>query len=156
MEWLAQIAVGLGSAAAGFFGGFFLLRGKRVEAETAETQVEASATDAFLRGQQAFQAHVDGIVEKRVDAAVEDLRARLTDVEEKLEAVTRESHEMNDAYRTFTTRLWVWNVRGRGEPIPELPEGVLRRLGLIHLSGLGELEDTQPVRPAPDSPENET
>lgn len=150
MDWLGQVAVGLGSAVAGFSGAFFLFRGKRVDQEVEESKVEATAADAFIKGQVEFQKYVDDVVDNRVSEAVKDLKGRLTDVEEKLTRVSRESHEMNDAIRTRETQLWLWNVRNRPGPMPELPEPIRARLGISHLSPLGDLEDTQPVQPPPE------
>lgn len=147
MEWLTPILSGLGASAATIVGAYFVFRGKRVEQEVAEAEVEATAADAFLKGQTAFQAYVDGVVEKGVTAAVADLKQQLADMERTVGTMRTESHEMNDAIRSRETQLWLWNIRNRPGPMPELPEPILNRLGIRHLSSLGDIEDTQPTNP---------
>jgi hypothetical protein len=146
MEWLGTVIASVCSLAAGLGGAWLLFRGKKVDAETEESKTEASATDAFLKGQQAFQTYVDGIVQARVTAAVADLQRELDEVRTDLATLSRESHEMNDAIRARETQLWLWNIRNRPGPMPSLPEPILRRLGLSHLMSLGDLEDTQPLK----------
>lgn len=133
MEWLGTVIASLCSAAAGIGGAWLLFRGKKAELVTEETRLEASATDAFLKGQLAFQEYVDGVVDERVAAAVAGLQSQLAALEARLTTVQAESHEMNDAIRHRETQLWLWNIRARSGPMPELPEPILRRLGLIHL-----------------------
>lgn len=145
--WPALIT-GVCALAAGIVGSYFLFRGKKVEQETEETKAEASATDAFLKGQTAFQEYVDKVVEKRVEAAVAGFQQRLAEVEAKL----HETEEMHEVIRTRETQLWIWNFRSRPGPMPELPEPIREKLGIGHLSQLGDLEDTQPTRPMPEPP----
>lgn len=121
------------SLIAGVVGAWLLFRTKKVEAHTEETRVEASATDAFLQGQRAFQEYVDDVVDERVAAAVEGLKEQIAALEERLTKVQTESHEMNDAVRHQQTQAWLWDLRGREGPLPMMPEPILRRLGLIHL-----------------------
>lgn len=121
------------SLIAGVVGAWLLFRTKKVEAHTEETKVEASATDAFLQGQRAFQEYVDDVVDERVAAAVEGLKEQIAALEERLTKVQTESHEMNDAVRHQQTQAWLWDLRGREGPLPMMPEPILRRLGLIHL-----------------------
>ncbi|MGK9222083.1 MULTISPECIES: hypothetical protein [unclassified Microbacterium] len=137
---VSSLAVGLGGA-------WLLFRQKKVEAETEESKLEASATDAFLKGQQAFQTYVDGIVQARVAAAVAELQDELGKVRAEMATMRRESHEMNDAIRARETQLWLWNIRNRPGPMPELPHALLARLGISHLSTYTDLGDTQPTSP---------
>lgn len=133
MEWVGTVVAALCAAAATFGGSWLLFRGKKVDATTEKTKVEASATDAFLQGQRAFQEYVDDVVDERVAAAVEGLREQIAALEERLTKVQSESHEMNDAVRHQQTQAWLWDLRGREGPLPMMPEPILRRLGLIHL-----------------------
>ena len=147
MDWLDTAITAISGLGAGVIGSWFLFRGKKVEQETEETKAEASAADAFLKGQQAFQSYVDGIVQARVTAAVADLQLELGQVRAEMATMRRESHEMNDAIRARETQLWLWNIRSRPGPMPELPAALLDRLGIGHLSTYGDLHDTQPLPP---------
>jgi uncharacterized coiled-coil protein SlyX len=124
----------LASLIAGGIGAFFLFRGKKVDQETEETKAEKAATAAFLDGQAAFQEYVEGVVNQRVSTAVAGLQAQLDELTEKLSGVQREAHEMNDAIRSRETQLWLWNIRNRTGPMPELPAPILKRLGIGHLT----------------------
>lgn len=145
MEWVTPILSGLGASAATVVGAYLVFRGKRVEQETAETEVEANAADAFLKGQAAFQAYVDGVVDQRVTAAVAGMQKRLEEMATDLRRLSDESHEMNDAIRSRETQLWLWNIRNRPGPMPELPEPILERLGITHLIGEWPTEATNPT-----------
>ncbi|MFF2631949.1 hypothetical protein ACFVR6_03610 [Microbacterium sp. NPDC058021] len=145
MELWGQIFTGLVALIIGFGTAWAAFRGKKVDAATKETEVEAAATSAFLDGQKAFQEYVNGVVADETKAAVADLQQQVTDLRAELKKVKDESHEMNDAIRARETQLWLWNFRNRSGPMPELPLPVLKRLGLTHLSPLGDVEDTQPV-----------
>lgn len=133
MEWLGTVITALCSLLAGLGGAWLLFRGKKVDAHTEETKVSASATDAFLQGQRAFQEYVDDVVDERVAAAVEGLKEQIAALEQRLTTVQTESHEMNDAVRHQQTQAWLWDLRGRQGPLPMMPEPILHRLGLIHL-----------------------
>lgn len=138
MEGLTgTVIASLCSLLAGLGGAWLLFRGKKVETSavqaTEEAKVEASATDAFLQGQRAFQEYVDDVVDERVAAAVKGLKDQIAALEKRLTAVQSESHEMNDAVRHQQTQAWLWDLRGRQGPLPMLPEPILQRLGLIHL-----------------------
>lgn len=130
---VGTVIASLFSAAATFGGAWLLFRGKKVDQSTEETKVEASATDAFLQGQRAFQEYVDDVVDERVAVAVEGLKEQIAALEERLTKVQSESHEMNDAVRHQQTQAWLWDLRGREGPLPMMPEPILRRLGLVHL-----------------------
>jgi len=145
MEIWGQIATALGAAAASFGVAWWAFKGKKVEQETEETRVEASATDAFLKGQATFQEYVDTVVEKRVSAANAELQKQVSALQTEMAAMRRESHEMNDAIRARETQLWLWNIRNRPGPMPELPMPILAKLGISHLSPLGDIEDTEPI-----------
>lgn len=134
MDWGPILAAAC-AAVATLAGSWFLFRGKKIEKQTKEVEVEASAEDAFLKGQVAFQKYVDDVVDRQVSAAVADFQKRLTDMETRLSAVQLESHEMNDAVRSRETQLWLWNIKGRAGEIPELPMPILTRLGITHLAG---------------------
>lgn len=134
MEGLIATGItALCSLIAGVVGAWLLFRGKKVDAGTEKKKVEASATDAFLQGQRAFQEYVDDVVDERVTAAVAGLQQQIANLEERLTTVQNESHEMNDAVRHQQTQAWLWDLRGRQGPLPMLPEPILRRLGLLHL-----------------------
>jgi phage shock protein A len=145
MEWIGQVVTGLGSAVAGFAGAFFLFRGKKAELQSEETKVEATATDAFLKGQQAFSEFLERTVTERVAAAVATLQSEVTELQGEVAAMRKESHEMNDAIRARETQLWLWNIRNRPGPMPALPAPILARLGISHLSSDAVDEDTQPI-----------
>lgn len=133
MDWGPILAAAC-AAGATLAGSYFLFRGKKVDKQTKEIEVEASAEDAFLKGQVAFQKYVDDVVGREVSAAVADLQKRLSDMEVRLTAVSQESHEMNNAVRSRETELWLWNIHGRAGEIPELPMPILTRLGISHLA----------------------
>lgn len=141
----ASVITGLGGSAVAFAAAWWMFRGKKVEQQTEESKIEATATNAFLDGQKAFQEYVNGVVAERVKAAVSDLQQQVTDLEAAMTAMRLESHEMNDAIRARETQLWLWNIRNRPGPMPELPTPILTKLGIGHLSPLGDLEDTTPV-----------
>lgn len=145
MDWIPSLISPLASAAAAFGGAWLLFRGKRAEIDTEESKAEAAAADAFLKGQTSFQAYVDGVVEKRVKEAVAELQAEVTLLSGQMADMRRESHEMNDAIRARETQLWLWNIRERPGPMPQLPQPILARLGITHLSS--DLEDTEPINP---------
>lgn len=134
MDWgpvVAAACAAIGTLA----GSYFLFRGKKVDKQTKEVEVEATAEDAFLKGQAAFQKYVDDVVDRQVSAAVADFQRRLTEMETRLESVQQESHEMNDAVRSRETQLWLWNIHGRAGEMPELPMPIMTKLGIIHLAG---------------------
>lgn len=133
MDW-SPIVVAACASVGTLIGSYFLFRGKKVEKQTKEVEVEASAEDAFLKGQVAFQKYVDDVVSREVSAAVAELQVRLSDMEVRLTAVSQESHEMNNAVRSRETELWLWNIHGRAGEIPELPMPILTRLGISHLA----------------------
>jgi len=134
MDW-GTIWTTAGSIVATFIGAYFLFRNKKVDKQIKDAEVGATAEDAFLKGQVAFQKYVDDVVSREVSAAVADFQIRLTDMEVRLTAVQLESHEMNDAVRSRETELWLWNIHGRAGEIPELPMPILSRLGISHLAG---------------------
>jgi hypothetical protein len=142
--WVTALTV-VGSVGATIVGAWYVFRGKKVDQVTETTKVEASATDAFLQGQRAFQEYVDDVVEERVTAAVAGLRDQIAALERRLTTVQTESHEMNDAVRHQQTQAWLWDLRGREGPLPMMPEPILRRLGLGHIVS-GDWP-TQPLNP---------
>lgn len=134
MDW-SPILVAVCASIGTLVGSYFLFRGKKVEKQIKEVEVEATAEDAFLKGQVTFQKYVDDVVSREVSAAVADFQRRLSEMEVRLTAVQLESHEMNDAVRSRETELWLWNIHGRAGEIPELPMPILSRLGISHLAG---------------------
>lgn len=143
--WTAVLTA-VGGAGAAWIGAYFLFRGKKVEQETEETKAEATATSAFLEGQTAFQAYVNGVVTESVRAKTADFERQLEELRAQLKLVREESHEMNDAIRSRETQLWLWNIHNsRSGPMPELPLPILKRLGITHLSSMGDVEEPQPV-----------
>lgn len=145
MDWLgfATLAGGIVTAA---IGAYALIRRGRVDAGAAETATEASATDAFLKGQQAFQEYTNKLVADSVQAAVAPMQKQLDEMKVQLQTVRDESHEMNVAVRARETQLWIWNLNGRTGPLPALPAPILQRLELSHLVPYDELEDTVQTR----------
>ncbi|MDQ0726797.1 hypothetical protein [Microbacterium sp. W4I20] len=145
MDW-SPILVAVCASIGTLVGSYFLFRGKKVDKQIKEVEVEASAEDAFLKGQAAFQKYVDDVVDRQVSAAVADFQRRLTEMETRLAAVSLESHEMNDAVRSRETQLWLWNIHGRAGVMPELPMPIMTKLGIIHLAATQaatDPEDTQ-------------
>lgn len=134
MEWLTPVLSALAAAGATIIGAYFVFRGKKAETDAAEAEVEAGAADAFLKGQTAFQAYVDGVVQQRVTAAVEELQQKVAQMSLDMRAMRDESHEMNDAIRARETQLWLWNIRNRQGPMPGLPAPILEKLGIAHLA----------------------
>lgn len=151
MEWLTPVVSALGGSAATILGAYFLLRGKKAETEVAEAEVEANAADAFLKGQAAFQAYVDGVVDQRVAAAVAKMQGDLDEMGLIVKRMSDESHEMNDAIRSRETQLWLWNIRNRQGPMPGLPEPILEKLGILHLAGGDDLAIPDPGPPGSSS-----
>lgn len=154
MEWLGPALSALGASGATMFGAWLLFRGRRVDQEIAATdaevetkKVETTAAAEFLKGQQAFQTYIDELLEKRVDDAVGELRTKVADLEGVVATMQAESHELHVAVRSRETQLWLWNIRGRSGPMPEFPTPILEKLNLTHLTGLGDVEDTQPLNP---------
>lgn len=157
MELWGPILTLVGGLTVGFGGAWYAFRGKKVEAAVEEVKVEASATSAFLDGQQAFQTYVNGVVAEETRLAVADLQKQVTQLSADLEKVRLESREMNKAIRSRETQLWLWNIRNRPGPMPELPMPILEKLGIDHLtSPLGDVEDTIPIPLEPDPPAGPT
>lgn len=142
---LGQIVTAAGSMVAGAIASFFLFRGKRVEQETEESKAEAAATTAFLNGQVEFQEFVERVVAQRVEVAVAGLQAQVTDLATKLAGVQAESLEMQDAIKARETQLWLWNIRKRQGPMPELPMPILESLGIGHLTALADIDTSGPI-----------
>lgn len=124
----------IGGSGATAFGAWLLFRGKKGDQKVERAKVDATTATSFLDGQVAFQEYVDKQVDEKVAQATSELRAQLADFAEKLEAVQKESHEMNDAIRHRETELWLWNIKGRPGPLPVLPDPILKRLGIAHLA----------------------
>lgn len=133
LDW-GQIIVAVVGTAGTIIGAYFLFRGKRGENATKDAEIEQSAAEAFLSGQQTFQAYVDGVVDKRVEAAVAPYEQRLKDVEDKLTSVRQVYDEMHSAVQARETQLWLWDQRGRPGQLPKLPDPILHRLGLGYLA----------------------
>lgn len=75
----------------------------------------------------------------------EEVALQLKPVNDKLEKVTRESQEMNDAVRANATHQWYWEQSGRPGALPMLPPPVLEKLGLgqlLPVTGAGNQEGT--------------
>lgn len=158
MEWLSSVLSAVGGAVATMFGAWLLFRGRKVDQSIAETgaevetkKVETNAASEFLKGQQAFQSYVDGLLDKRVDEAVAELKQKVETLESEMSTMRTESKELHAAVRSRETQLWLWNIRGRIGPMPEFPAPILEKLHITHLTGLGDIEDTQPVRPRQES-----
>lgn len=133
LDW-GQIITAAIAGLVTFGGSYLLFRGKRGENDVKGEEIEQTASQAFLSGQQTFQAYVDGVVEKRVEAAVAPFQQRLKELETRLTAVQEESHQMHDAVRARETQLWLWDQRGRPGQLPKLPDPILHRLGLGYLA----------------------
>lgn len=66
-------------------------------------------------------------IDERVEAKVKPIRERLAEVE-------AESHELQAAFRTWVSAVWLWDVRGRAGDLPMPPSLILDRLGLGHFA----------------------
>jgi hypothetical protein len=71
----------------------------------------------------------------------EEVERQVAPIRERMEKMSKESHEMNDAVRARETQLWLWNQRGRRGDFPMLPVPILHRLGIAHLAD-PEFDDT--------------
>lgn len=141
MDWSGIIVAALGLLAGGT-GGWFLFRGKKVDAEVQVEATEAASTTAFLQGQQAFQEYTNKLVAESVEAAVKPMREQLAEMQKKLETVSDESHEMKQAMKAQATQLWLWDIRGRTGPLPMYPPAILQRLELGYMVPHDDLDDT--------------
>lgn len=125
-------------------------RAAEVAADATTTAAEADATAAFLSGQREFQEYTEKLVRDRVAEAVAPFERRLGELKDELARISRETDEMHDAVRSYATQLWLWNLRDRPGPMPELPRPILVKLGVAHLSSAPADvdEDTAPIPPA--------
>jgi len=85
----------------------------------------ASQTDIAARFDDASQ--LAQYIRDEVERQVQPIR-------DEMQRVKAESHEMHDAVRARETQLWMWNIQGRSGQMPELPNPILTKLGIAHLS----------------------
>lgn len=114
---IAAAGVALG-ALAGLAGAW--LRERRERKGQSETARQADLAARFDDASELAQ-----YIDKRVEEKVAPIRA-------ELERVKRESHEVQDAFRTWVSAVWLWHQRGRVGELPMPPEQILSRLGLSH------------------------
>lgn len=116
--WLALLAGGvLGGGGLGAVLVFVATRKKDKATVVSERWDDASELATYIRGE----------IDKAVEKAVLPLESRI-------QALESEKREVHDAVRTRETRLWLWDIRNRPGPIPELPASVLEKLNLAHLT----------------------
>ena len=115
------------AALAAFFGGVLRNRSERRVASTNAAQADLAARfdDA---------SELAKYIDTRVEAAVAPLR-------EELKKVKAESHEIQDAFRSWISGVWLWDQRGRKGDLPMPPQSILARLGL------GNFVDEWPTEP---------
>jgi hypothetical protein len=66
-------------------------------------------------------------IDERVEAKVKPIR-------DQLGKVTRDSQEIQDAFRAWVSAVWVWHQRGRFGDLPMPPAQILSRIGLGHFA----------------------
>lgn len=116
--WLSLLVGGvLGGGGLGAVLVFIATRKKDKAAVIAERLDDASELAQYIRSE--------------IDKAVAPLLKRI----EQLEG---EQYEVHEAVRTRETRLWLWDLRDRPGPVPELPAPIMSKLGLSHLSYGGD------------------
>lgn len=93
----------------------------RSDRETAST----SAKQADLAARFDDASELTKYIDQRVEEKVAPIR-------EELAKVKRESHEIQDAFRTWVSAVWLWHQRGRVGELPMPPVEILTRLGLSH------------------------
>lgn len=112
--WLALLVGGvLGGGGLGAVLVFIATRKKDKATVISERWDDASELAQYIRNE--------------VDKAVAPLLARI-------QVLEGEQYEVHEAVRTRETRLWLWDLRDRPGPVPELPVPILTKLGLSHLS----------------------
>ena len=105
-------------------------RGKQHETDVAAVTAQEAAISARWDDASELARYIREQVAEQVEAEVE---RRVAPIRAEMQAVKRESHEMNDAVRARETQLWMWDHRGRAGDLPMLPAPILERLGLAHL-----------------------
>lgn len=120
----------LAATVAALIGGVLRSRSERETASTTARQADLAARfdDA---------SELTKYIDERVEAKVAPLR-------EELARVKRESHEIQDAFRTWVSAVWLWHQRGRQGELPMPPAAILTRLGLAHFV---EEWPTEPSKP---------
>lgn len=93
----------------------------RSDRETAST----TARQADLAARFDDASELTKYIDERVEAKVAPLR-------DELARVKAESHEIQDAFRTWVSAVWLWHQRGRVGDLPMPPAAILSRLGLAH------------------------
>lgn len=146
MDWSGIIIAVIGLLAGGT-GAWFIFRGKKVDAEVASETTEATATAAFLQGQQAFQEYTSKLVADAVEAAVKPMQLQLDAMAARLEEVHGEAQEMKRAARQLATDLWLWDRAGRNGNVPTFTTSVLHALELGHLIRDRDMDTTVEIEP---------
>lgn len=62
----------------------------------------------------------------------EEVERQVTPIREELQQVKKDSHDIQDAFRTWVSAVWLWHQRGRVGELPMPPATILTRLGLGH------------------------
>lgn len=113
----------------------------RAEKSTATT----TATQADLAARFDDASELTKYIDTRVEAAVAPIRAELKRVKE-------ESHEIQDAFRTWISGVWLWDQRGRHGDLPMPPVSILARLGLGNFVDEWPTEPPRTIRTQKESP----
>lgn len=82
----------------------------------------------------------------------EEVERQVQPIRDEMQRVKSESHEMHDAVRARETQLWMWNIQGRSGQMPELPNPILTRLGIAHLSASVAARIDAQIHEEPQSP----
>ena len=119
---LVAIIMLAGSTVAGLWA---WLRGRR----KSEVETEASKQVA-LSERYDDASDLAKYVQEQVKAAVEEAVAPLRKQIEELKA---QNHRVHDAFRSFFTKLWVWDRNGRIGQMPAVDPQLMEELRLAHL-----------------------
>ncbi|WP_405373444.1 MULTISPECIES: hypothetical protein [unclassified Microbacterium] len=130
MEWwqtVGSIAGPLFGFAGVAYAAYLGFRGKRGETKVAASTADNSVIASRWDDASELAQYIRNEVAQEVERQVKPMR-------DKLAAVEKESHELQDAFREWVVGVWKWNQRGRLGDIPMPPVPILSRLGLGHFA----------------------